>query len=178
MSGFVHSIYRFTYSLPFHTTLTLLGLLYITWREVPKSRVGQYVQKRKLVKPLCASVLFLWLFIMVYTTVISRTEGTATIFFKPFHQLHVVLNGGSKELIRSAWMNVLLFVPGGLLLSELVPIYKSIWLKSCMIAFIIAVISFGVEMTQWCWALGQAEADDIICNTLGGVIGIIIGKRE
>ena len=171
-------VYQFVYGLPFHTTVTLLGLLYIAWREVPKSRVGLYVREKKLSRPVCASVLLLWLTVMVYTTIFSRTEGTTTIFLKPFHQLQVLLNGGPTELIRSAWMNVLLFVPAGLLLFELFPKGKPVWLKGCIIILIIAGISFGVEVAQWYWALGQAETDDIICNSLGGVIGITIGKKE
>lgn len=171
-------VYQFVYGLPFHTTVTLLGLLYIAWREVPKSRVGLYVREKKLSRPVCANVLFLWLIIVVYTTVLSRAKGTTAIFLKPFHQLQELLHGGPTELIRSAWMNVLLFVPAGLLLFELLPKAKPVWLKSCVIVIIIVGISFCVEVAQWYWALGQAETDDVICNALGGVIGIIIGKKE
>lgn len=172
-------IYRFVYGLPFHTTVTLLGLLYIVWREVPKSQVGKRLRKQSRWKPICAGTFLLWLIVLIYTTIFSRTERSCVAFLEPFHQLKVLLTGGPKELIRSAWMNVLLFVPGGLLLYELMPSNKHNGSNALFVFIAFTGMSFCIEVAQWYWRLGQAEADDIICNTIGALIGIIIaGKKE
>lgn len=171
-------IYQFVYGLPFHTTVTLLGLLYIAWREVPKSRVGKRLQKTGRWKSICAGVFLLWLIILIYTTIFSRTEGSCVAFLEPFHQLKVLLAGGPKELIRSAWMNVLLFVPGGLLLYELMPSNKQNASSVLFVFIVITGLSFCIEAAQWHWRLGQAETDDIICNAIGALIGIIIAIEK
>ena len=41
----------------------------------------------------------------------------------------------------------------------------------------IALISLGVEILQYIFALGVADIDDLILNTIGGFIGIILFKK-
>ena len=114
-------VYQFIYGLPFHTTLTLLALLYVFWHQFPKTCIGKQIWQRHLEKLLCGVAFFIWFIVVGYITVFSRGEGQATLSIIPFHQLRLVLNGETIEILRSAWMNVLLFVPGGLLFSAVLP---------------------------------------------------------
>lgn len=164
-------VYRFIYALPFHTTLTLLGLLYLCWHCLPKTKLGQKIKSSKAI---CGAAFLSWSIVMSYITVFSREQGDVMVSLVPFHQLRFVLNGGATEILRSAWMNVLLFIPGGLLLSGLMPKHWSIPKKGVLIIITLASISAGVECLQWHFQVGHVEIDDVICNSCGGFLGFFI----
>ena len=87
----------------------------------------------------------------------------------PLHQLWEYFHGGDRELLRTLWMNILLFVPGGLLLSALWP---DSWHKKAVLTIVLlSALSVGIERTQFHYALGLAETDDVLCNTLGAALG-------
>lgn len=64
--------------------------------------------------------------------------------------------------------NIAFFVPLGMLL--LVLFYKSEHrvLKATLTGFI---FSFGIEAAQYVFELGRTSTDDLVCNTLGALIG-------
>ena len=167
-------IYQFIYGLPFHTTLTLLALLYVFWHELPKTYIGKYMRQRHLEKPLCYAAFLGWLILMSYITIFSREKGEATLSLMPFHQLRLALNGETIEILRSAWMNVLLFVPGGLLFSALLPRRWPLWIKAALTIIALICVSVSVEYLQWHFQLGQAETDDVLCNFSGVCLGLFI----
>ena len=43
------------------------------------------------------------------------------------------------------------------------------WLRIALTALTSCVLSAGIEYAQYRFALGMAETDDVICNTLGAV---------
>lgn len=65
--------------------------------------------------------------------------------------------------------NVLLFVPLGLGLSGRRAAWRK-WLAP-------ALVSLAVECVQYRTLLGTLEADDVICNAVGGVLGYELGRR-
>jgi glycopeptide antibiotics resistance protein len=67
--------------------------------------------------------------------------------------------------------NIVLFIPLPFFLVFIFKI-KPLW-KTILIAFI---ISSCVEVTQYILHIGVADIDDIICNTLGAVIGTLVVK--
>ena len=165
------------YSFPFHTTLTLLALLYIFWHEFPKTNIGKQIQRhKKIEKVLCGTMLLTWFIMMCYITLFSREEGNSGVALIPFHQLRQVLNGGTREILRSSWMNILLFVPGGLLLSVFQPIRWPLWVKITFTIMVLTTVSMGIEYLQWCFQLGYAEIDDVLCNSCGACLGLFISK--
>jgi glycopeptide antibiotics resistance protein len=36
------------------------------------------------------------------------------------------------------------------------------------------MFSIGIELIQFIWMLGWCEIDDVICNTLGAVLGFLV----
>ena len=168
-------IRQFIYALPFHTTVTLLGLLYIAWHAI-----HQKVLEKKWYafwKWLCFMLFISWTVVVLCITVFSRSTGTQELYRMPFHQLKQLLNGGTTELLRSAWMNVLLFVPGGLLICSLLPEKWSIMARCGISAVLLIIFSVGIELIQWHCQLGVAESDDVICNLLGTAIGLGIAEK-
>lgn len=119
-----------------------------------------------------ALILFvLWAAAVLYVTLLSRSEGEGEILLTPFWSYRAAFApGGSRELLRANLMNVLLFLPGGLLLGELAPRHWR-W-QTALLAFGLSLsFSVCVEALQGLFDLGIAETDDVIHNTLGGLLG-------
>lgn len=107
--------------------------------------------------------------IILYATVLSRTPGRYDIILTPFAAFTAAHR--QPELYREMLMNVFLFFPLGLTLSNALP---SKWRCSRRIAFTTLVgfvLSASIEFTQYRFSLGLAETDDVICNTLGAFVG-------
>ena len=111
-------IYLRVYALSAGQTLLLLAVLFLVqWGlcRVQLRRPGLQTGLR-----LVYGLLWLfWLAVVLWITLFSRESGARDIHLFPLEQLLTVLMGGERELLRSAWMNGLLFVPGGLLLEAL-----------------------------------------------------------
>ena len=122
-------------------------------------------------KLLTACLLLCWLGAVVGSTVLSRaSEGSETVLI-PFHSYWTVLTGGEKELLRSNFMNLLLFFPGGLLLASLLPRKWPGWAVALTVGLLFTLVSGGIEVAQHCYGLGRAEVDDLLHNTAGALLG-------
>ena len=75
------------------------------------------------------------------------------------------------EIYREMLMNVFLFFPLGLTLSNALPRKWHRWLRIILTTLIGCALSAGIEYAQYRYALGLAETDDVICNTLGAFLG-------
>ena len=75
------------------------------------------------------------------------------------------------ELYREMLMNVFLFFPLGLTLSNSLPRKWHRWLRIILTTLVGCALSAGIEYAQYRYALGLAETDDVICNTLGAFLG-------
>lgn len=87
----------------------------------------------------------------------------------------VLLNYNTRSLnlvpfvdsIRDMVNNIVYFIPLGLLLGINFK-QVTIWRK---LAFVFA-LSLGVEILQFIFAIGRTDINDVIANTLGGLIGL------
>ena len=68
-------------------------------------------------------------------------------------------------------MNVFLFFPLGLTLSNALPRKWHRWSRIILTTLVGCALSAGIEYAQYRYALGMAEVDDVICNTLGAFLG-------
>ena len=108
-------------------------------------------------------------FIILYTTILTRTPGVPAVILTPFAALAAALQ--QPELYREMLMNVFLFFPLGLTLSNALPRKWHRWLRIILTTFVGCALSAGIEYAQYRYALGLAETDDVICNTLGAFLG-------
>lgn len=140
----------------------LLSLL-LLW-PVLCQRVGE--RRRVLLNTAlaCAAV-----FIILYATILNRTPGNYELILAPFASLTAARV--QPELYRALLMNVFLFFPLGLTLSNALPRKWHRWGRIALTTFVGCILSVGIEYTQYRYALGMAEVDDVICNTLGAFIG-------
>ena len=126
-------------------------------------------------KPFLGAILLAWAAVVLYTTVLSRTGGIESVWAAvPFHSYREVLSGGNPELLRSNLMNVVLFAPAGVLTGALLPDGWPMKRRLLWVGGVFCLFSLGIEMTQYRLAMGQAEIDDVIHNTLGAMAGCLV----
>ena len=121
------------------------------------------------------AVLLVWAAAAVYVTLLNRGGGTMGGFqWVPFHSYTEVLAGGNREILRSSFMNVVLFYPAGLLLAAVLP---KRWRVLITVA-VLGIFSLSIEIVQHALSLGRGEIDDVLHNTLGAVIGCLALSLE
>lgn len=108
-------------------------------------------------------------FIILYATILTRTPGVPAVILTPFASLTAARQ--QLELYREMLMNVFLFFPLGLTLSNALPRKWHRWLRIILTTLVGCALSVGIEYAQYRYALGLAETDDVICNTLGAFLG-------
>ena len=102
-------------------------------------------------------------------TIMGRTTGERTLILKPFASLAAARS--QSEAYRELLMNIFLFFPFGLTLSNALPQSWGRWRMIGLMVITGLLLSAGIEYIQYRFALGVAETDDVICNTLGTFIG-------
>ena len=112
----------------------------------------------------CAAVIAI-----LYATILNRTPGNYELILTPFATFTAAQQ--QPELYREMLMNVFLFFPLGLTLSNALPRKWHRWLRIILTTLVGCALSAGIEYAQYRCALGLAETDDMICNTLGAFIG-------
>ncbi len=138
-----------TFLLYFNITIYILLLLYaLFFKTVP---IGDFFSERRM---------FL-----------------RSVNLVPFHSVKLFINslsGGFKiHAINNLLGNILLFVPMGVYFEYFRRCYRD--KKNILISFFsVMLVSVAVEITQYIFGLGVTDVDDVILNTIGGLIGIIV----
>lgn len=110
--------------------------------------------------------LVIYIFLIYSFTVIFRTSTVnRTYNFRPFWSYEAFLNGEHRLMIYNA-MNVIAFIPLGLLIGAVFRYVK--WWQVLLIGIL---ISASVEALQLYLNKGFAEIDDVFHNVLGCMIG-------
>ncbi|MFP3919980.1 VanZ family protein [Lysinibacillus telephonicus] len=120
-------------------------------------------------------ILLFYVFLLVDTVFISR-ESLRSVNLIPFNSIKefiMVDNGfGQVRIVdMNIWGNIFMFVPAGIYII-LHKKHRSI-MKNL---FIILLSSLAIEATQFIFALGALDIDDIILNVMGGFIGLAFYK--
>ena len=147
--------------------LLLAGLLWLAVRQLrirrgaslPPLRTGQIL----LNFALAGDVLM-----TVFLTLLMRTTSTVTLTqFHLFASWREAWNAWSPHLFEQLFLNIGVFVPFGALLAMRFPKLRQAWA--------VGSVSFGfslcIETMQLIFRRGVFDADDLFCNTAGGILG-------
>ena len=154
---------RHIYAIPLHMVIFLMLALLIVWAMLS---LHQNQRKRSIINAVLCSITALTI---LYATILTRTPGDYELILTPFATFTAALQ--QPELYREMLMNVFLFFPLGLTFSNALPRKWHRWGKIALTTLIGCALSAGIEYAQYRYALGMAEVDDVICNTLGAFIG-------
>lgn len=154
---------HYIYTRSFIGIITFMALALAAWGALP-ARVGARRWR-------CGNLVLVLLITaaILYATLFSRAEGGTGLILTPFASLTAVRQ--QPELYREMLMNVFLFFPLGLTLSNALPRKWHRWGRIILTTLVGCALSAGIEYAQYRCALGLAETDDVICNTLGAFLG-------
>jgi glycopeptide antibiotics resistance protein len=76
---------------------------------------------------------------------------------------------GEWNTVRETAVNISIFIPFGLYMALLKPKLGIVWKVAPIIA-----TSLVLEVFQFILAVGRSDISDLIANTLGGVVGIVL----
>lgn len=121
-----------------------------------------------------AVYLILMVYFLFYSEQMGRKPGNAYRYnLQPFAEIKRYLKYshriGSFHVLLNLWGNVLCFVPFGFV----IPILSASTRKFYKITILSFMASTIVEVIQLLSKRGSFDIDDILMNTLGGVIGYL-----
>lgn len=132
--------------------------------------------QNKIFKFIFFTAFLIYLAYLAYLTLFSHFYGRSyfhrSINLVPFRTItHFVMNEGSTRImLTNLGGNMAAFVPMGFL-----PPFFSIKLKRARNIFmLILAASLLIEILQFCAGVGVSDIDDILLNTLGGILGYLI----
>ena len=107
---------------------------------------------------------------VICTTVVFRParDESRVLNLKPFWS-YSAISSGDTRLIEENLMNVLVFIPVGLLLA--IGMKKEKWWHVVLIGCLVSVI---VEFLQFYYKRGLCEFDDFMHNTIGCLLGFLM----
>ena len=122
-------------------------------------------------------ILVGYMFVIYCSTVFFRTVADGNGHeFKPFWSYESIRDGRAELLVENI-MNVVVFIPIGILLGGMVQGARCTVKKELLIALMVGMgISLSIEAMQYFFHRGFSETDDVIHNTLGCMIGYILVK--
>ncbi len=128
-------------------------------------------KKRQLAETVIYAVFALYMLILFYILFLDRSMGgERPVQPVPFEGIRQCFYESPwSTFVLNVFGNVAIFVPLGVFLPLLRRKDKRV-LSNLML---IALASIMAESIQWMFALGVADVDDVILNTLGGFIGIM-----
>ena len=117
-------------------------------------------------------VLFLlYLLILSYVTVFSRRDRVQTDILLRFDSITEAINRHSMKPLQHLWLNIVMFVPIGILFPAIEP-RKLNHLGIVMpMAMLLTTL---IETTQLLLRIGQCDLEDLAANTFGAIIGLFI----
>ena len=110
--------------------------------------------------------LLIWIILFKLQFSISNLDKMRSVNFIPFYYDKEI---GAVFHLTEILENVLIFVPMGIYLQMLMPKVK-LYAKIMMIAG----TSFLLETTQYALAIGRSDITDVLTNTIGGLLGLIV----
>ena len=118
-------------------------------------------------------LLIEYVFLIYCSTVFFRNTGELQYDFMPFWSYRDYFNGVDRRLLAENIMNVVVFVPVGLLVGA--TFRSRSWKKELVIGICLSV---GIETLQFVLRKGFSEFDDVMHNTLGCLIGYRMYKSN
>lgn len=131
-------------------------------------RLSELVLNKR--KQLLVILFIIWCCFIIRMTLLGRPITTRRYEFNMFWAFKELMANHPEayEDIGLYIKNVLLFIPFGFFLKSI-----SYWnYKKVAVAGFIT--SLGIEITQYCFAIGLAEIDDLTGNTLGTALGCLM----
>lgn len=146
------------------------NLIYL-WMTIKKNEgkiLLSKVDQRKLTKVLFGIYLLFLVWTVIFKMQFSLNDlpNFQSVNLVPLEGTTIV--DGHYDYVELG-LNVLIFIPFGLYISQIKP-KMNVFSKT----LIIAATSLVFELLQYVFVIGGTDVTDLIGNTLGGIVGIIL----
>ncbi len=115
-------------------------------------------------------LFILYLLMLSYVAVFSRSERRSTEILLSFDSIEEAIQRHSLEPLQHLWLNIVMFVPIGLLF-PLIDDRLNKWRYVLPLGMMLTTL---IETTQLVMRLGQCDLEDLVANTLGACIGLLL----
>ena len=159
------------YAMNLSSVVLLMFIFVVGW-----GCAAALTKKKELWRGVNFILAVLALLVIIYMTLLNREPGERQLNLIPFASLV----NRNPEVIRAMTMNIFLFFPFGLTFSSSLTKRLPAAVRIVITVAIGFFLSLSVEFLQYRYALGVAETDDVLCNTLGAFIGgltVIISEK-
>ena len=156
------------YAQPVPWMLAEIVLFPILW-----GLLTSYASRIKANKILNSLLLLGIIYVVLHITLLDRSVAERADFVSPPFLLLQKAWSENREIFRSLFLNVLLFEPLGAAFVHLLPEKWSRGICILTATLLGLVASLAIEYCQFHFSVGNAEADDVICNTLGALFGAL-----
>lgn len=137
--------------------LTILAIYLIAFVVAKTKKNKKVINVLKKISP------WVYLLVILGITVLNRTPGDREI--RLYHDAWFTQNGFHESNVLGFMFNLVLYIPYGWLLVK--------HLKNNLSGMgIIIITSLLIEVMQYVMMRGVTSIDDLVANTLGGVIGL------
>lgn len=136
-------------------------------RDVEGDRKGSHVKPDKRERILLQGLFIVYIGGILWITLLSRVGSNSTGVLKPFWSYREIIYGNVR-VYKETVLNILLFIPLGLFLGAF---FSS---KSMIVVAVGLLSSLLIECCQLLFKIGIFEIDDVVNNSLGAYIGLLI----
>lgn len=160
----LYYIYARLYTAPFYVYIIVSIMIIIVWTCFSFLPIN-----RKIWRYINLFLFVVYLGCVLYMTLFSRSYEKRELSLIPFSVF--MLAQTYPDVYNQIAMNVLMFVPFGILLPYV--LNHRIKYKIAVTIALGLLISSLIEVSQYIFMRGLAETDDLIFNTLGVCIGTL-----
>lgn len=158
----------FVYKLPLGVIGIIIAVSGLIWAEL--SVLFNRSRKFSLIGKFLQYVFLAFsIGLIIYTTFANRDATINSVQLQPFYSFELAKT--NPEMYRTMLMNVLLFVPFGIFLSDVISKQIPLFLRIIITLFAGVILSSAIEFLQYRFSFGKCEIDDIFCNSLGVLFG-------
>ena len=109
-------------------------------------------------------------FIFIMTLFGREIRKTHRLELKPFESYFISFSEGDMEVLLQILVNIAMYIPLGFVLPYCFKVFE----RYRYIILVSIASSMVIELIQLVFRIGWFEVDDIINNTLGAVVGVLI----
>ena len=122
-------------------------------------------------KSLSRTLLPIYLFVLLWLVLFKFSSDPLSVLsnYQTRSLNFIPFAGASRSHLNEIIYNFVVFVPLGLLLSVNFKV-TNFWRKLAYIC----TLSIAVEILQYVFAIGTTDITDVITNTLGGLVGLLL----
>lgn len=116
-----------------------------------------------------AALLACYLMMLIDLTLLRFPQPGAPPNLVPLATISHYLRAGGREMWANVVGNIIAFAPLGLLL----PALHQVWRSPLAVSTVSLAVSLLIESLQYLSGERVADVDDLLLNTLGGILGAI-----